>query len=224
MKASIQKYTFAIPKPYYTTIYAETHTPVTNENGLVSIAIGTGTLVPWSIPFKDINWGAETYYLRTDIDLSGGSTYTISSTQQLLSVPYSLTSKTAVKADTASKAAVADMAKKIMVRSYYGFGDTGKIEIFYFKTGYSSPLSISASELALSNKDMDRLIVLSMEVGWGTVTSNSTLEYRGLKDGITYENRAFNLGNDFFFGLKIYFPEKTEYYDKEGRIVYMLLE
>ena len=106
------KYTFAIPKPYYTTIYAETHTPVTNENGLVSIAIGTGTLVPWSIPFKDINWGAETYYLRTDIDLSGGSTYTISSTQQLLSVPYSLTSKTAVKADTASKAAVADMAKK----------------------------------------------------------------------------------------------------------------
>ena len=109
-----------------------------------------------------------------------------------------------------------------MVRSYYGFGDTGKIEIFYFKTGYSSPLSISASELGLSNKDMQQIIVLSMEVGWGQIVSNTAEQFRGLKDGITYENH-FD-GTEDFCGFKIYFPEKTEYYDKEGRIVYMLLE
>lgn len=97
MKASIQKYTFAIPKPYYTTIYAETHTPTTNENGLVSIAIGTGTVVSGSVNFADIDWASETYYLRTDIDLSGGSEYSISSTSQMMSVPYAFTAKTAEK-------------------------------------------------------------------------------------------------------------------------------
>lgn len=97
LKASIQKYTFAIPKPYYTTIYAETHTPTTNENGLISIAIGTGTVVSGSVNFADIDWASETYYLRTDIDLSGGSEYSISSTSQMMSVPYAFTAKTAEK-------------------------------------------------------------------------------------------------------------------------------
>lgn len=95
LKASIQKYTIALPKPFYTTIYAETHTPTTNENGLVSIAVGTGTVIDGSVKFADINWSAETYYLRTDIDLSGGRAYHIISTQQLLSVPYAFTAKTA---------------------------------------------------------------------------------------------------------------------------------
>lgn len=95
LKASIQKYTFAIPKPFYTTIYAETHTTATNENGLISIAIGTGNVVSGSVNFADINWSDENYYLRTDIDLSGGSEYSITSTSQLLSVPYAFTAKTA---------------------------------------------------------------------------------------------------------------------------------
>ncbi len=95
LKASIQKFTFAIPKPFYTTIYAETHTLITNENGLISIAIGTGSVVAGSENFADINWSSETYYLRTDIDLSGGSEYSITSTSQLLSVPYAFTAKTA---------------------------------------------------------------------------------------------------------------------------------
>lgn len=95
LKVSIQKFTFAIPKPFYTTIYAETHTPATNDNGLISIAIGTGSVIAGSVNFADINWSAENYYLRTDMDLSGGSEYTITSTSQLLSVPYALTAKTA---------------------------------------------------------------------------------------------------------------------------------
>ena len=107
-----------------------------------------------------------------------------------------------------------------MVRSE--FGNTGKIIIYDFKIKYSSPLSISASELGLSDIDMQRLVVLSMEVGWGQIVSNTAEQYRGLKDGITYENH--HDWSEDFCGFKIYFPEKTEYYDKEGRIVYMLLE
>jgi uncharacterized protein (TIGR02145 family) len=67
-------------------IYNETQSAATNENGLLSIIIGN--LVPLSI-----DWSAGTYYIKTQIDPAGGSTYSISGTSQLLSVPYALYSK-----------------------------------------------------------------------------------------------------------------------------------
>lgn len=221
LKVSIQKFTFAIPKPFYTTIYAETHTPATNENGLISIAIGTGSVIAGSVNFADINWSAENYYLRTDMDLSGGTGYHISSTQQVLSVPYAFTAKTAQKADTASKASKADISNKLIVETNQG-NTFGKIKQYYFKTGYSSPMNISAKDLGLTDRDIIDLNVISMEVGWAPAVLNSATQFRGLKDGITYEI-YFDIREDFC-GIKIYFPEKTEYYDKQGRMVYMLLE
>ena len=101
MKISIQKWVMAMPKPYYSSIYAETHSPTTNENGLISIAIGTGTVVEGSTPFKDIDWSKETLYLKTEIDPAGGTSYSVISTTQLLSVPYALHAKTATTAQKA---------------------------------------------------------------------------------------------------------------------------
>jgi len=74
-------------------VYIETHTPSTNINGLVSIEIGNGTII--SGDFATINWGDGQYFLKTEIDLIGGANYTISGTNQLLSVPYALFAKTA---------------------------------------------------------------------------------------------------------------------------------
>ncbi|PQJ79566.1 Lcl domain-containing protein [Polaribacter porphyrae] len=76
-----------------TVIYSETHTPTTNINGLVSLEIGTGSVVMGN--FSTIDWGANTYYVKTEIDLDGGTNYTISGTSQLLSVPYALHAKKA---------------------------------------------------------------------------------------------------------------------------------
>jgi hypothetical protein len=76
-----------------TTVYAETHTPSTNENGLVTLEIGTGTSL--SGDFSTINWGNGIYFIKTETDLTGGSAYTITGTSQLLSVPYALHAKTA---------------------------------------------------------------------------------------------------------------------------------
>jgi len=106
IKISIQKWVLALPKPYYSSIYAETQTPSTNENGLVSIAIGTGTLVEGSILFKNIDWGSESLYLKTEIDPSGATAYSITSTTQLLSVPYALHAKTALMADAAQSLSI----------------------------------------------------------------------------------------------------------------------
>ena len=75
-----------------TPVFVETQTPNTNANGLVTIEIGGGT--PVSGTFATIDWSAGSYFVKTEIDPSGGTTYTITGTNQLLSVPYSLYAKT----------------------------------------------------------------------------------------------------------------------------------
>jgi hypothetical protein len=74
-----------------TAVYVETHTSTTNANGLATIEIGGGSVV--SGTFATINWASGTYFLKTETDPAGGSSYTIVGTSQLLSVPYALNSK-----------------------------------------------------------------------------------------------------------------------------------
>lgn len=76
-----------------TSIYTETHQPHSNVNGLVTILVGGGTVVSGS--FNTINWGSSSYFLKTETDVTGGTTYSIVSTTQLLSVPYALYANTA---------------------------------------------------------------------------------------------------------------------------------
>jgi len=73
-------------------IYVETQTPTTNINGLISLEIGTGSIV--SGDFASIDWANSTYFIKTEFDVNGGSNYTITGTSQLLSVPYALYAKT----------------------------------------------------------------------------------------------------------------------------------
>ena len=70
-------------------IYTETQTPTTNANGLVSLEIGgTG--------FNAIDWSAGPYFMETKTAVVPPlTTYTITGTCQLLSVPYALHAKTA---------------------------------------------------------------------------------------------------------------------------------
>lgn len=74
-------------------VYEETQTPTTNINGLVTLEIGTGTVV--SGDMSTIDWATGTYFIKTETDLGGGTNYTITGTSQLLSVPYALYAKTA---------------------------------------------------------------------------------------------------------------------------------
>ncbi len=74
-------------------VYAETLTPTTNENGLFTVEIGTGTVN--SGEFSSINWSSDTFFIKSEIDIEGGSNYTITGTSQLLSVPYALHAKRA---------------------------------------------------------------------------------------------------------------------------------
>jgi len=71
-----------------TVAYSETQTASTNANGLVSLEIGSGTIVTGT--FAGINWANGPYFIKTETDPTGGSAYTISGTNELMSVPYAL--------------------------------------------------------------------------------------------------------------------------------------
>jgi len=76
-----------------TSVYQETFTPTTNNYGLVNLELGTGTVV--SGTFASIDWSVGPYFTETGLDATGGSTYVVMGTSQLLSVPYALHAKTA---------------------------------------------------------------------------------------------------------------------------------
>ena len=72
----------------FITVYSERQVATTNQNGLFSIAVGTGTVLLGN--FNNINWGTNEYYIKSQIDLTGGANYSLSGGQQLMSVPYAL--------------------------------------------------------------------------------------------------------------------------------------
>jgi hypothetical protein len=74
--------------PTGTAVYVETQTPSTNANGLVSLEIGTGTIITGT--FAGINWATGPYFIKTETDPTGGTAYTIVGTNELMSVPYAL--------------------------------------------------------------------------------------------------------------------------------------
>ena len=69
-------------------VYVETHRKSTNANGLVSLEIGTGTVLSGS--FASINWANGPYLVKTETDPTGGTNYSAPGVFALNSVPYAL--------------------------------------------------------------------------------------------------------------------------------------
>lgn len=68
------------------TKYEEVQNVTTNANGLATLIVGDGTVNLGGFNF--VKWENNSYYLKTEIDPLGGNNYTITSTTQLMSVPY----------------------------------------------------------------------------------------------------------------------------------------
>ncbi|MCM4156132.1 hypothetical protein DHD80_08955 [Gramella sp. AN32] len=73
------------------TVYEEHHYKKTNDNGLVSLEIGTGEIAKGT--FKDIPWNKGLYYIETYVDPNGEADFKVAGVSQLTSVPYALYSK-----------------------------------------------------------------------------------------------------------------------------------
>lgn len=74
-------------------VYTETQSATTNQFGLANLNIGTGTVITGT--FSAIGWNTNNYWMKTEMDPAGGTSFTNMGTAQLLSVPYSLSALTA---------------------------------------------------------------------------------------------------------------------------------
>ena len=68
-----------------TPLWQEVQTPNTNHNGLISLQLGQYVAFPANL-FRDNG----TLFLKTEVDPTGGTSYSISGTSQLLSTPYAM--------------------------------------------------------------------------------------------------------------------------------------
>jgi len=73
-----------------TVVYSETFTPTTNQYGLINLNIGEGTT---SDIFSNINWINGPYFIKLEVDVTGGTNYVDLGTSQLKSVPFALLAK-----------------------------------------------------------------------------------------------------------------------------------
>ena len=74
-----------------TVVCVEEFTPETNNFGLVTLTVGSENVSD----FAAIDWGAGSYFIKTELDIDGGVNYSEMGTSQLLSVPYALQAKVA---------------------------------------------------------------------------------------------------------------------------------
>ncbi|MFT3908541.1 MAG: hypothetical protein QM737_03900 [Ferruginibacter sp.] len=81
-----------------TLVYQETQGPTSDNTGLFSIVIGNGTVT--SGTFSTINWGSGSKWLKTEIDIAGGTSYVAMGTTQFMSVPYALYANMAASSGT----------------------------------------------------------------------------------------------------------------------------
>lgn len=93
---------------YGASSYVETQSTTSNANGLISVNIGSGTVLNGD--FSLIDWSADSYFIKTETDPTGGTNYTITGTSQLMSVPYALYAKTSGSSNEATTIAAGLMS------------------------------------------------------------------------------------------------------------------
>ena len=77
--------------------WQEIHNTSTDTFGLFNLTIGQGISTGNGAltSFADISWGANTHFLKIEMDVTGGTNYSFMGTNQMMSVPYSLYAKNA---------------------------------------------------------------------------------------------------------------------------------
>ena len=184
-----------------TAVYVETHNPNANANGLVAIEIGGGTLVSGN--FATIDWANGPYFIKTDTDPAGGTSYSITGTSQMLSVPFALNANTATNAwsKTGNVATATDF-----------IGTTNNQDVVFKRNGSiygklnASNLSIGQGSLAISTgywntafgqgcNDSNTTGIGNTSIGFNNLSNNTTGSFNIAIGFSTLQNNVSGEGN-----------------------------
>tara|TARA_B110000902_G_scaffold91157_1_gene108302 strand:- start:1002 stop:1952 length:951 start_codon:yes stop_codon:yes gene_type:complete len=112
-----------------TAVYIETFSPTSNAYGLVNIEIGSGNTTD---DFSTIDWSAGPYFIETAMDATGGISYVVMGTSQLVSVPYALHANTAENVTNLDSTAIADLGFVTTSTCGLAIGDTYQGGIIFY--------------------------------------------------------------------------------------------
>lgn len=118
-------------------VYTETHAITSNAYGLVNLEIGNGSAI--SGTFANIDWATGPYFVQVEMDETGGTTYQLIGTFQLLSVPYALYAESSGSSGSITLAAGSD--KQLIINDGGVAGSDA--ELVYDKT--SNHMAIGTS-------------------------------------------------------------------------------
>lgn len=112
--------------PSGTVEWEEIHSPTTDQFGLFTINIGEGAATGngAQTDFSLINWGDGDYWLRIEMDASGGMDFELMGATKIISVPYALYANGAQRAETADLANIANLAN---VANTANFADSANV-------------------------------------------------------------------------------------------------
>jgi hypothetical protein len=157
--------------PTGSSVYTETHNVASNDFGLVNLEIGAGTTVSGN--FSVINWGASSYFIKIEMDASGGNNYLFMGTSQLLSVPYALHALTASSVSN-SNDMDSDSTNELQTLSLNGNSlsiSNGNSVTLNNGTSYTAGQGININGGTISNSSPDQTVTLS---GTGATTVSGT--------------------------------------------------
>jgi len=128
-----------------TEVYSETHSATTNVYGMLNFQIGAGTGATGDI--STIDWGSDAHFIKVEMDPAGGSSYTVSNTSELISVPYAEYANSALHVDDAD----ADSTNEVQMMMMSG--DTlmlsiggGSIDM----SGYDQSAGVASNDSAIT--------------------------------------------------------------------------
>ena len=200
-------------------LYTETHTPISNNNGLVNLEIGDGTVTSGS--FNSINWSNGPFFIKTETDPNGGNSYSINGTSQLMSVPFALHAKVAESVVTTtytigSWPELGGYVFWISADGKHGLvsetQDQGLATWYFAEDVISDPLNHSIDgekfrDWRMPTKhELNEMYSSSTAIGsfgtktyWSSIRSGSSTAWRqNFMSGIQFNSTAYTI-SDFFF-------------------------
>ena len=163
-------------------VYIETHSVVTNMNGLVALEIGTGVT---SYDFSSIDWSNGPYFVKVETDPNGADNYSISGVSQLMSVPFALYAKASGNGITTSQAdaIVANTAKTGITTSQANaiVGNTAKTGI---TSDQSDAIVANTTKTGITSDQSDAIVANTAKTGI-TSDQSDAIVANTAKTGIT---------------------------------------
>lgn len=176
--------------------YVEVHSTNTDAYGLFTLIIGEGTAQLGQ--FNEIDWGAGFKFLKVEIDIEGGTNYSLSSIQQMFSVPYALYSKEsetsgfALRSDTAQYAFNAQIADSVR---HGGGSQTLSIsrDSIFISGGNGVKLP---AQISLDNDSTNEIQLLIRARDSVSITNGNTVDIRDQDHDTLNEIQTISLLND----------------------------